>query len=58
MDSFEIGGAYRGDESISGLAIFKVAKTMWMGYAYEAALSNSNRNMDNGTHEIMLQLKL
>lgn len=57
-DSFNIGTSYRVDESVSGLAIFKVAKTMWIGYAYEASLNSSIRNMDNGTHEIMLQVKL
>jgi len=57
-DSFDIGAAYRIDESVSGLAIFKVAKTMQIGYAYEASLKSSVRNLDNGTHEIMLKLKL
>lgn len=57
-DSFDLGAAYRIDESISGLAIFKVAKTMQIGYAYEASTNSSVRNLDNGTHEIMLKLSL
>tara|TARA_R110000868_G_scaffold29813_3_gene110683 strand:+ start:502 stop:1389 length:888 start_codon:yes stop_codon:yes gene_type:complete len=55
---FDFGAAYRVDESVSGLAIFKVAKTMQIGYAYEASLKNSVRSLNNGTHEIMLNLKL
>ena len=55
---FDIGAAYRVDESVSGLAIFKVAKTMQIGYAYEASLNNSVRRLDNGTHEIMLNFKI
>lgn len=52
---FDIGAAYRLDESISGLFIFK---TGWVdiGYAYEVALENPIRNSDNGTHEIMMSL--
>lgn len=52
---FDIGAAYRLDESVSGLLIFK---TGWLdiGYAYEVALENPVRNSDNGTHEIMMQL--
>jgi len=52
---FDIGAAYRLDESISGLFIFK---TGWVdiGYAYEVALENPVRNSDNGTHEIMMSL--
>lgn len=57
-DVFDLGAAYRIDESVSGLAIFKVAKTMQIGYAYEAPLNSAIRNMDNGTHELMLRLQL
>lgn len=57
-DSFELGAAYRIDESISGLAIFNVSKALQIGYAYEFANSSAVRNIDNGTHEIMMNLRL
>lgn len=52
---FGIGAAYRLDESVSGLFIFK---TGWIdiGYAYEIALQNPISNSDNGSHEIMMSL--
>ncbi|WP_262713970.1 type IX secretion system membrane protein PorP/SprF [Pareuzebyella sediminis] len=45
------------DESMSGIFIFK---TEWMnvGYAYEMALKSAVHNINNGTHEIMLNLKI
>lgn len=56
--SFDFGAAYRVDESISGLAVFNVSKNIKIGYAYESTLQNSIRYIENGTHEIMLNLKL
>lgn len=55
---FDFGAAYRVDESISGLAIFNISKNTKIGYAYEASIQSSVRQMDNGTHEIMLKLNL
>lgn len=55
--NFDFGAAYRIDESISGLAIFKITKKMQIGYAYEVSFENPVRNIDNGTHEIMMNLK-
>ncbi|MFI1773139.1 PorP/SprF family type IX secretion system membrane protein [Thalassobellus citreus] len=55
---FDLGAAYRIDESVSGLVMFKASNTMQIGYAYETSLESSVRNIDNGTHEIMLKLKL
>ncbi|SIR31768.1 PorP/SprF family type IX secretion system membrane protein [Maribacter ulvicola] len=55
---FDLGAAYRVNESVSGMAIFKVSSGMMIGYAYESPFENSIRNIDNGTHEIMLNLKL
>ena len=57
-DFFDLGAAYRVNESISGMAIFKVSRGMMIGYVYESPLENSINNIDNGTHEIMLNLKL
>ncbi|MDO5980219.1 type IX secretion system membrane protein PorP/SprF [Flavivirga spongiicola] len=55
--NFNLGAAYRVNESISGLVIFKASKTMQIGYAYEVS-ENDVRYVDNGTHEIMFNLKL
>ena len=55
---FDLGAAYRVDESASGLAIFKVSNSLKIGYAYEVSTQSAVRYMDNGTHEIMLNLKL
>ncbi len=57
-DNFEVGAAYRINESISGLFIFNISKGFQIGYAYEFANSSAVRNIDNGTHEIMMNLKL
>ncbi len=57
-DVFGFGAAYRIDESASGLVLFKVSNIMQIGYAYEVAFESPVRNIDNGTHEIMLKLKL
>lgn len=56
--NFDIGAAYRIDESLSGLLVFKVSKGINIGYAYESTLQNSIRYIENGTHEIMLNFKL
>jgi len=55
---FDLGVSYRYDESISGIFIFKTKDWLEIGYAYEVAFENPVRNIDNGTHEIMLYLKL
>lgn len=57
-DFFDIGAAYRINESASGMAIFKVSNSMQIGYAYETPIESSVRSINNGTHEIMLNLKL
>lgn len=56
--NFDLGAAYRIDESISGMVLFKASKSMRIGYAYESSLQSSIQNLDIGTHEIMLNLKL
>lgn len=57
-DFFDLGAAYRINESASGMAIFKVSNSMQIGYAYETPIESSVRSINNGTHEIMLNLKL
>ncbi len=54
-ERLDLGAAYRVSESVSGIFMFK---TGWIdiGYAYEIALESNVRNIDNGTHEIMMQL--
>ena len=56
-ERFGLGAACRLDESISGILIFK---TGWIdiGYAYEMALESPVSNIDNGTHEVFMKLKL
>ncbi|WP_162623370.1 PorP/SprF family type IX secretion system membrane protein, partial [Confluentibacter sediminis] len=56
--NFDLGAAYRIDESVSGMVFFNASKSMRIGYAYESSLKSSIQHMDNGTHEIMLHLKL
>lgn len=56
--NFDFGAAYRIDESFSGLLIFKVSKSINIGYAYESTLQSSIRYIENGTHEIMMNFRL
>lgn len=56
-ERFNLGAGYRYDESISAIFMFKTG-VLEIGYAYEIALESSVRNIDNGTHEIMLNLKI
>lgn len=55
---FELGAAYRIDESVSGIALFKISKNVKIGYAYESSVQSSVRYLENGTHEIMLNMRL
>src|SRR5690554_2324020 len=57
-DNFEVGAAYRFDEALSGFFLFKMAKSFHLGYAYEAVQGKSVSNLNMGTHEILLKLKL
>lgn len=57
-DFFDLGASYRLNESVSGIAIFKVSNIMKIGYAYESPLENSIKNINNGTHEILFKLKI
>jgi len=54
-ERFGLGAAYRLDESVSGLFLFR---TDWfdIGYAYEIAVENPIRGSDKGTHEVMMQI--
>lgn len=50
---FEFGVGYRLDDSVSGLANFRVGPSMRIGYAYDYTTSNLG-NFNSGSHEIML----
>lgn len=52
-NKFEIGVGYRFDDSISGLANFRVIEPLRIGYAYDYTLSNLGR-FNSGSHEIIL----
>lgn len=52
-EKFEVGVAYRFDDSFSGLFNFRIAPTLRIGYAYDYTLSNLGK-FNNGSHEIML----
>lgn len=57
-DRVDFGASYRYDESISGLFIFKTKSWLEIGYAYEVAFESPVNTIDNGTHEILFNLKL
>lgn len=52
-DVFELGVAYRFEDSFSGLANFRVLPDLRIGYAYDHTLSNLGR-FNSGSHEIMI----
>ncbi|MBD0779934.1 type IX secretion system membrane protein PorP/SprF [Maribacter sp. ANRC-HE7] len=54
----EFGVAYRLDEGFAGFFLFNLANSFDIGYAYEAPLSSSLNNTNNGTHELFLKLSL
>lgn len=57
-ERFEVGGAYLLNEGIGGFFIFKVSEWFNLGYAYESAFESPVANLNNGTHEILFNLKL
>lgn len=57
-NNFDLGAAYRINESVSGIVLFNASKSMRIGYAYESSLKSQIQNMDNGTHEVMLNFML
>ena len=52
-NTFEVGVGYRFDDSLSGLANFRISPSMRLGYAYDYTLSNLGK-FNSGSHEIML----
>lgn len=56
-DKFELGAAYRINDSFSALANINVTPSLRVGYAYDYTLSNLGQ-FNSGTHEIMLLFDL
>ncbi|MTH14114.1 type IX secretion system membrane protein PorP/SprF [Flavobacterium sp. LC2016-01] len=56
-EKFELGAAYRIDDSVSALFNFNVTPSLRVGYAYDYTLSNLGQ-FNSGTHEIMLLFDL
>lgn len=54
---FEIGAAYRLDDSISGLAGFYITPDLRIGYSYDYTLTNM-ADFNSGTHEIFVLFDL
>lgn len=50
---FELGAAYRIDDSVSGLAGFYITPDLRLGYSYDYTLTNLG-SYNSGTHEIFL----
>lgn len=49
-----LGAAYRTDDSVSILAGFQIAKSFYIGYAFDYTVSDLNK-YNNGSHEIILR---
>lgn len=54
---FEVGVAYRFDETVSGLVNFRVTPELRIGYAYDYTTGNLS-DFNDGTHEIMVLFDL
>ncbi|MEO6174058.1 MAG: type IX secretion system membrane protein PorP/SprF [Flavobacterium circumlabens] len=54
---FELGAAYRLDDSVSGLFNINITPSLRVGYSYDYTLSNLGQ-FNSGTHEIMLLFDL
>ena len=54
---FEVGAAYRFDETVSGLVNFRVTPELRIGYAYDYTTGNLS-DFNDGTHEIMVLFDL
>lgn len=53
---FELGAAYRFDESISGLVAINITPSLRLGYAYDYN-TNNLKDYNKGSHEFMLLYK-
>lgn len=56
-NKFELGAAYRLDDSVSGLMAINATKNLKIGYSYDHTLSNMGQ-FNSGTHEVFLLFNL
>jgi type IX secretion system PorP/SprF family membrane protein len=56
-EKFTLGAAWRWDDSLSALAGFQISESLYVGYAYDATITDLN-NYNSGSHEIMLRFEL
>lgn len=54
LDAFSLGGSYRLDNAISGLAGFQISNTIFLGYSYDSN-TNGLGGFTNGSHEAILK---
>lgn len=52
-----IGGAYRFDDSVSGLLGFQLSRNFFVGYSYDYSVTELNKYND-GSHEIIIRFQL
>nr|WP_299000665.1 type IX secretion system membrane protein PorP/SprF [uncultured Allomuricauda sp.] len=57
LDAFTIGGAYRFDNAVSGLAGFQVSNGIFLGYAYDYN-TNGLGEFSGGSHEAIMKFYL
>jgi type IX secretion system PorP/SprF family membrane protein len=57
LDAFMIGGSYRLDNAVSGLAGFQISNTLFLGYSYDYN-TNGLGEFANGSHEAILKFYL
>lgn len=57
MEKFTLGVAHRFSDSVSALAGFHLARSFFVGYAYDYSVSKLNKYND-GSHEIILKYTL
>ncbi|MES2544016.1 MAG: type IX secretion system membrane protein PorP/SprF [Bacteroidota bacterium] len=56
-DKFEIGAAYRLQDSFSGLVNYRITSQLRVGYAYDYTISNLSQ-FNSGSHEILILYNL
>jgi type IX secretion system PorP/SprF family membrane protein len=56
-EKLTLGAAWRWDDSLSALAGFQISERLYVGYAYDATITDLN-NYNSGSHEIMLRFEL
>ena len=57
FDKLMLGGAYRWDAAVSGLAGFQVTDGLFIGYSYDMETTQL-KNYNSGSHEVFLRFEL